>query len=322
LSWLYGGLIRFRYALYRLGVFAHGRAPVPVIVVGNLVVGGTGKTPFTASLIEALSQAGFRPGVISRGHPVAPAAPILVTASSSAEEVGDEPLIHRARGVPVVVCRNRLRAARHLCTLQPEIDVIVADDALQHYRLARDIEIELVSAERGYGNRHLLPVGPLREPLGRAATCDFRVLVGDDRTDSPAGFLSDAIRIRRELACPRHLLSGRTADWTMFRGRRIMIMAGIAHPESFARSLADHGITGELLAFPDHHLYRADDFAGLPDAPIFVTEKDAVKLGRLGDERIWVVTMRLVLPASFVATLVGRLHALRGAAAPFPAVES
>jgi tetraacyldisaccharide 4'-kinase len=325
LSWLYGLVIRLRRALDRRGVLARGRAPVPVIVVGNLVVGGTGKTPFTSALIEALSEAGFRPGVVSRGHPVAPATPIVVTRASRAEDVGDEPLIHAARGVPVVVCRDRLRAARHLCALDPTVDVIIADDALQHQRLARDIEIELVSAERGYGNGHLLPVGPLREPLERAATCDFRVVVGDDapgvRRAGPPG-APEPWRVRRALGQPRHLLTGQPAAWEALRGRRVTIMAGIAHPKLFAQALERHGVAGRLVTLPDHHAYAEDDLARLDDAPILVTEKDAVKLARFADARVWVVPLRLELPGAFVTTLIDRLHALRGAATRSPAVES
>lgn len=325
LSWLYGVVIRRRRALYRRGVLACGRAPVPVIVVGNLVVGGTGKTPFTSALIDALSVAGFRPGVVSRGHPVAPATPIMVTRASRAEDVGDEPLIHAARGVPVVVCRDRSRAARHLCAHDPAVDVIIADDALQHARLARDIEIELVSAERGYGNGQLLPMGPLREPLERAATCDFRVVVGDDapgvRRAGPPG-APEPWRVRRALGQPEHLLTGQSAAWEAFRGRRVTIMAGIAHPELFARALERQGVAGPLVALPDHHAYAAGDLARLDDAPILVTEKDAVKLAGFADARVWVVPLRLELPTAFVATLIDRLHALRGAATRLPAVES
>lgn len=325
LSWLYAGIIRLRGALYRRGILARGRAPVPVIVVGNLVVGGTGKTPFTAALLDALSDAAFRPGVVSRGHPVGPATPIVVTRVSRAEDVGDEPLIHAARGVPVVVCRDRLRAARHLCAHDPAVDVIVADDALQHHRLARDIEIEVVSAERGYGNGRLLPVGPMREPLGRVGTCDFRVVIGDDapgvRLAGPSG-AAQAWRVRRALGQPANLLTGQTAGWETFRGRRVTIMAGIAHPELFAQALERHGVVGELIALPDHHAYAEADLTRLDDAPILVTEKDAVKLARLADARVWVVPLRLELPAAFVATLIDRLRALRGAAARSPAVES
>lgn len=318
LAVLYGLLVRLRRAAYQRGLLVSARVPAPVVAVGNLVVGGSGKTPVTLALVEALLQAGFRPGVVSRGHPVAPARPRFVTPASRAEEVGDEPLLHAARGVPVVVCRDRLAAARALCAQHPNVDVIVADDALQHYRLGRDIEIELVSAEHGYGNGRLLPVGPLREPLARAAACDFRLVVGAHGIGAPCDAEGQGRFVERVLEAPRHLQTGETASWCAFHGERALIVAGIAHPERFAQALAAQGVTGRLVAFPDHHAFRREDLAALEDAPILVTEKDAVKLACLADRRLWVVPMRVRLPPAFVDTLIGRLRLLRHPQASSP----
>ncbi|TAG68091.1 MAG: tetraacyldisaccharide 4'-kinase, partial [Burkholderiales bacterium] len=164
----YGALTAVRRAAYTRGLLRHSHPGVPVIVVGNVVVGGAGKTPVVGAIVRCLQQAGYHPGVISRGYPVSPKKPILIAARHTAAEVGDEPLLHFALAVPVVVCANRFAAASMLLESSPQVDVIVADDALQHYALMRDIEVEVVSAERAYGNGKLLPAGPLRETRDRA----------------------------------------------------------------------------------------------------------------------------------------------------------
>jgi len=280
-----------------------------VIAVGNLVVGGGGKTPVTAAIVRALAAAGWRPGIVTRGYPVSPPRPVSVTATSSPDDVGDEALIH-AMSAPVVVCRERTAAVAQLRCEHPEIDVIVADDALQHYALRRDLEVEVVSAGRGYGNRRLLPVGPLREPLSRAEGLPLRLVLADPDEVVPASLAARSIA-RRRLDPPKHLLSGRDSAWADWQSRRVSLVAGIADPAQFARSLACHRVEGVLHAFPDHHRFSAADLAGLSADPILMTTKDAVKLRGWADDRLWVVGMTVELPTEFVATLTAMTEAAR-----------
>lgn len=294
---LYAGLSR------RAADVEPQRAPVPVVVVGNLIVGGAGKTPTVIALLRALQAAGYTPGVISRGfgrdgdgvHEVRP--------DASPAEAGDEPLLIRRRsGVPVWVGRDRVAAARALCAAHPDVDVLVSDDGLQHRRLARDAEI-VVFDERGIGNGRLLPAGPLREPLpARLAPGRFVLYnapapttplpgVCAQRSLGPALALEDWAAGRQD---------GAVALATL-RGRRLLALAGIASPERFFSMLEATGLQIERLPLPDHH-----DFATLPwpsgTREVLVTEKDAVKLaGRaLAGTRVWVVGLDFALPDSLV----------------------
>ncbi|MDP4299237.1 tetraacyldisaccharide 4'-kinase [Leptothrix discophora] len=327
LGLLHLGLVTWRRALYRAGLLSSATAPVPVIVVGNRLVGGAGKTPTTLALVDALRQAGHRPGIVSRGHGAERRDPRAVLATSTAREVGDEPLLMQRRaGVPVWVGHDRLAVARALCAAHPEVDLLVCDDGLQHLRLRRTLEV-VVFDERGAGNGWLLPAGPLREPITTASDVPQHVLYNATRPSTPlAG------------ACARRSLAGLVAldGWWSGQAARadavdalrqaqshgsqvLHASAGIGQPERFFAGLRALGLRIEPVALPDH-----DDHATLPwpaDArDVIVTEKDAVKLTpeRLRRERpglqVWVAPLRFELPTEFTDAVLADLR--RAAAQP------
>ncbi len=308
LSLLYGLAWQLNRWAYRRGWRRAERARVPVVVVGNLIVGGAGKTPTVRAVVAALATHGWTPGIVSRGYRRRGDGDdvVLVTADSASADVGDEPLLlRRATGAPVAVGRDRPAAVRALLDHAPRVDVIVADDGLQHLALARDVEV-LVFDERGVGNGWLLPAGPLREPLPRDVGPRQVVLYNADAPTTPlAGHTA-----RRRLAGVVPL-----ADWwrgapadaaalAALRGRRVWAAAGMAQPARYFAMLADAGLDIEPLALPDHH-----DYATLPwpdGVDVVVTEKDAVKLDaeRCAGARVWVAALDFEPEAAFTARLL------------------
>ncbi len=309
-SWLYRGLFRLTQSRAKPEPL-----PVPVIVVGNLIVGGAGKTPTVIALVRALRAAGWHPGVISRGYGRHSDAPQVVNADAPASAVGDEPaLIARATAAPTWVGRRRAETARRLCAAHAQVDVIVSDDGLQHAALARQLDV-LVFDERGIGNGLLLPAGPLREPMWRTLTPNASVLYNAAAPSTALPGLLIARRlghavalhdwVRRELGLSQPL--------STFKGRRCTAVAGIAAPERFFTMLEAAGLNITRLPLPDHH-----DFALLPWAAdagdVFITEKDAIKLqhvaGTQTSTSVWVVGLDFVLPPDF-------LHWVHAGLAPY-----
>jgi len=284
LSLVFFLLVAGRRLAYRAGLFRVRRLPVPVIVVGNLGVGGSGKTPLTLRIVEWLAELGYRPGIISRGYGGRARASMPVKADSDPALVGDEPvLLARRAACPVWIGRKRAEAGRQLLAFHPEVDVLVSDDGLQHYALHRDMEIVVVDGLRGFGNGRLLPAGPLREPLGRLATVDAAVVNGGDPEDFILLPPSFAMHLRgatfRNLRDPTQ-----TAVATDFAGREIHALAGIGHPQRFFDHLERLGLNATPQAFPDHHAYTADD---LPAGTLLMTEKDAVKCAPFASPDAW-----------------------------------
>ena len=306
---LYGNLAALRRNAYRRGWLRRLQAGAPVIVVGNITAGGTGKTPMVIALVARLRAEGWTPGIASRGHGREDeATPRWVEADSAASLVGDEPLlIARATGAKVRVDRDRVAAAKAL--VAAGCNVIVCDDGLQHYRLARDIEIEVQDARRRYGNGRLLPAGPLREPVERAADCDFRVLnlgvasEADAQRDSGLG--EWPMRLQVGAAQPVH--GGRAQPLSAFAGQRVHAVAGIGDPERFFSMLREAGIAVVPHAFPDHHAYVAADFEFGSRLPVLMTVKDAVKCADLTDAQAFMVPVDAVLPEAFWVALLERL---------------
>lgn len=309
---LYAGATALRRGLYRRGWLKRQQVPVPVVVVGNVTAGGTGKTPLTIELVARLKAAGWKPGVASRGYGRDEAGTARwIEADTPVGLAGDEPaLIAWKTGVPVRVDGDRVAAARRL--VEAGCDIVVCDDGLQHYRLARDVEIEVVDAQRRYGNGHLLPAGPLREPAARARECDFRVVNLGQASDLPeqaaAGFGEWEMRLRIELAQP--LGGARSYPLSAFAGRRVHAVAGIANPERFFAMLRQRGIGVVPHAFADHHRYRAEDFAFGSRLPVLMTEKDAVKCRDLADDGYYGVPLQAELPEAFWVALLDRLGKL------------
>ncbi len=281
------------------------RAAVPVVLVGNLAVGGAGKTPLVIALVEALRARGYRPGVISRGYGRRTDDARRVPPDATAAMVGDEPvLIARRTGVPVAVAARRIEAAR-LLTAAGEVDVLIGDDGLQHYALARDIEVLVIDGARRYGNGRLLPAGPLREPLARAAACDFIVCNGGT---PQAGEIPMLLKLLQAMpldgAPPRSL-----ATWA---GRRVHAVAGMGNPQRFFEMLRGLGLELEPHAFADHHAYVAADLEFGDATPVLMTEKDAVKCRDFARPHWYAVPVEAVLPENFFDAVAARLAPLQG----------
>ena len=293
LALLFRLLAALRALLYRLGWLQRARLPVPVIVVGNIFIGGTGKTPLTIWLAEALGAAGLRPGVISRGHGSAQASAREVRPGSDPREVGDEPLLIAGRtGCPVFIGRRRAEAGRALLAAHPAVNVLITDDGLQHYALARDIEIVLFDG-RGVGNGWLLPAGPLREPPSRRR--DFTVINAPEIGPALAqavGGRPFQMRLVGEFAAPLARPEARLPLQAL-RGKRIVAAAGIGNPGRFFAMLRGAGLSIAELPLPDHHDFLDRPFDAVDADVILITEKDAVKCRQLDnlkdDPRLWVV---------------------------------
>ena len=333
LSALYGLLARADAMRKRRAAMAGPRLPVPVLVVGNLIAGGAGKTPTVIALVPTLQAAGWRPGIVSRGYGRDTRdgmqdamqggmqdaiqddnAPRAVRPNSTAAAVGDEPLLMARRtGVPVWVGSDRSAAARALCAAHPEVNLLLADDGLQHHALARDVEV-LVFDERGLGNGLLLPAGPLREAPGSASAWGvprFVLYTGGQRSTP----LSGALALRAPAAEVWPLAAWWVGDaraaqpLASLQGRSLLALAGIAAPQKFYAPLSAAGLDITPLPQPDHADYRS----ALPWPPgtadVITTEKDAVKLdpARCGATRVWVLPLDLSLPAGFVADVMAAL---------------
>ncbi|HCU66877.1 MAG TPA: tetraacyldisaccharide 4'-kinase [Rheinheimera sp.] len=268
LSVLFALISAFRRLLFKTGVLKTSKLPVPVVVVGNISVGGTGKTPVTLWLCDYLRQQGWKPGIVSRGYGVTIKAPKLVDVQhDNPSTVGDEPYLLASRsGCPVVVCPDRVAAARYLLS-QKDCNIIVSDDGLQHYALYRDLEIVLLDGSRGLGNGLLLPAGPLREGAWRLKNADLVLSNALPSSHTPYTFELQPARASALLDEQQKLLPGAA----------VTLVTGIGNPRRFTRSAAQMGYhTDKAHFFPDHHAFSADDLAGLT-GPLLMTEKDAVK---------------------------------------------
>jgi tetraacyldisaccharide 4'-kinase len=313
-SLLFGALSAVRRLLFRAGWLASHRLPVPVVVVGNIFIGGTGKTPLTIWLVQALQQAGMRPGVISRGHggDGGDGATVrAVTADSTAQQVGDEPLLIAQRtGCPVVVGRDRAAAGRALLAAHPDTDIVLTDDGLQHYALQRDVEIILFDG-RGAGNGWLLPAGPLREPPSRRR--DVTVVNAPELTPALARAVGDPAPFRMRLV-------GEVAEQLCDRARKVPLAslaqpglrlaaaAGIGNPARFFGMLRAAGLACTELPLPDHHDFRDRPFDGVAADVILMTEKDAVKCAQIDelkdDPRLWVVPVSARIDVALAGLIV------------------
>lgn len=287
-------------APYRLGLRRARRLPVPLVVVGNLTVGGSGKTPLVIALVEALQARGLRVGVVSRGYGGRQRAPCLLDAQATPDRFGDEPcLIHRRTGAEVAVGRDRHAAATLLVTAG--VDLVIADDGLQNPSLARDVDLCVIDGERRFGNGRLLPAGPLREPVSRLATIPLRVCNGG--TAQPGEV---SMRLRGGFAQSLRDPSERR-PLASFAGRRAHAVAGIGHPSRFFAALRGEGIEVVEHAFPDHHAYTESELSFGDDAPVLMTEKDAIKCAPFARTLDWVVPVDAELPPGFFDAIVARL---------------
>ena len=282
-----------RRALFRIGLFTSQRVAVPVIVVGNITVGGSGKTPLVAALATELSARGWRPGIVSRGYGRDEAkAPLLVTGTTPAALAGDEPVLLARAGFPVAVDADRVAAARALLAAHPSCDVLIADDGLQHLRIARDIEVAVVDGARGLGNGWRLPAGPLREAASRLASVDAVVVLGDRAKEVPAWPTGAFAMTLEGETLHRVNAPDVAATIERFREGRVHALAGIGNPQRFFDQLAALGVRAVAHPFPDHHRFRPDDLAIADATAILMTEKDAVKCAAFADDRCWYLPVR------------------------------
>lgn len=275
-----------------------------IIVVGNITVGGVGKTPLVIRLCRVLRLAGFKPGVVSRGYGRQDKKLRLVSPASNPEVVGDEPLlIARQANVPVIVADDRCEAARKL--LGQGVNVIVSDDGLQHYRLPRKLEICVVDGERGFGNGLLLPAGPLREPIERLDGVDFIVVNGESGVVEPE---RNPVTMTLAAGLLRSLDNRQSWRLAQFGGCKVNAVAGIGNPGRFFELLRNARITVNEYAFPDHHSFQASDFEQMDASlPIVMTEKDAVKVKDIELKNAWCLNVDAVLPHQWENELVSRV---------------
>lgn len=302
---LFATVAMLRRLAWRNGLLKTRQAGVPVIVVGNITAGGTGKTPLVLWLAEFLRANDRRPGVISRGYGAARSDPRPVPVEGSPVDYGDEPcLLARRAGCPVWVGADRTATALALRSAHPEVDVIISDDGLQHYRLARDFEIAVIDGARGLGNGWPLPAGPLREPASRLATVDAVVVNGPDHTAAwPRAYAMQLEGGRfRNLHDPH-----RTVDAAHFRGRRVHAVAGIGNPQRFFDHLRQLGVDCATRAFPDHHAYVPGDlrFAGTDE--VVMTEKDAVKCAAFATASHWALVVNAGIDPELGEQILARL---------------
>lgn len=303
LALLYGAIVRCRAAAYRRGWLPAARLPVPVIVVGNLTAGGTGKTPLVMAVVEALQARGLRPGVVSRGYGGSQREPMLLGAMPDPAQVGDEPALIRAHGALVAIGGDRAAAGRLL--LQTGCNVLVADDGLQHYALARDVEICVIDGTRRFGNGRLLPAGPLREPLSRLERVDLRVCNG-----GTAHAREYAMQLRGDVAVA---LQG-NARQALAEFGRVHAVAAIGNPQRFFTSLRAAGIDVIEHAFDDHHAFVPSELDFADGLPLLMTDKDAIKCAAFAQAHWWHVPVRAELPEAFYADLLARLASAHGSA--------
>ena len=290
LAWIFGGAAALRRAGYRSNLLRRTRIGVPVVVVGNITAGGSGKTPLVAALVRALAARGRHPGIVSRGHGRRTGDTREVRVGDDPRDAGDEPLLLAATGVPIVVGRDRVAAARALLAAHPDVDVVVADDGLQHYGLARDVEIAVVDAAREFGNERLLPAGPLREPVSRLDSVDALVWrTAPGTRPRMRAHAHEFVVEYRPAAWINVIDASRRFDAAWLADRASVAIAGIANPDSFFDVLRAQGFAGRTCAFADHHRYTRNDVA-FPGAPaVLMTGKDAVKCRAFGDARMWML---------------------------------
>ena len=290
-SLFFRSVVRFRSWLFTVGILKIVSSGVPVVVVGNISVGGTGKTPIVGVLIEKLKKAGYRPGIVSRGYGAVPAKePRLITEDTLVEWAGDEPaMLLRQTGVPVCICADRAAAVDHLVK-QTDVNVVVSDDGLQHYAMHRDIEIAVIDGERMLGNGWLLPAGPLREPPARLNHVDVIAIQQTARTlrvDRAKALASLSLSPDTQVNCGSfhldvvtlvNLHTNHRVAMSEFAQRRVHAVAGVGNPQRFFGSLRHGALNVIEHSMPDHHKYVPEDVQFDDDLPVLMTAKDAVKV--------------------------------------------
>jgi tetraacyldisaccharide 4'-kinase len=305
LSWLFAVVIAIRRWAYKVGLLQSFALPVPVVVVGNINMGGSGKTPVVIWLVEQLKKQGYTPGVISRGYGVDNALPTSVRQHSLAAQVGDEPLLIAKRtDCPVWVGKNRVDAGKALLNAHPECDVIISDDGLQHYRLQRSLEIAVIDRD-SVGEQSLLPAGPLREPQSRLNTVDVVIANGEK-------LIENAYEMQLHGQAFYNLINpvqSVTADY--FNNKKVKALAGIGKPVRFFNTLTNLGLDFEEVSFEDHYAFTAQDLAPIDCEALLMTEKDAVKCQSFAKAHYWVLPVDAKMDAACLPLLLTKLKAVK-----------
>lgn len=320
LGWLYCGIARARAAWWRRRwrqpADAGEHIAAPVIIIGNLTVGGTGKTPLVLWLAQHLRARGWRPGILTRGYAGNNQGQTRpVPSAGDPRDYGDEPVLLAARsGCPVMAGADRVAAAQRLLS-ECGCNILLADDGLQHYRLRRTVEILLVDGRRGFGNGHCLPAGPLREPKSRAQQADIILTNGGTDHDRPRMELRPLRAIN--LSDPKH-----TRALAQFIGTPVTAVAGIGHPEQFFALLEYHGLRIRRRPYPDHHGFSPTDVSDWPSGPVLMTEKDAVKCRAFAGKQHWSLPVSAEPNAAFMRALESHLNALETGCNAAPTSDS
>lgn len=301
---------RLRRSLYAQGIFKKHRFKIPIVVVGNLTIGGTGKTPLVIHLAKLLKQHGFHPGIVSRGYRAlnsnsqsSSGSPVFVNANSDPNQVGDEPVLLAKRlFCPIVVDPKRIRAVQSILDAG-QVDVIISDDGLQHYAMDRDVEIIVIDGKRRFGNEWCLPAGPLREPVSRLKKANFLIV------NTPENYNHDD-EYDMELR-PRLVYNGKNLSeqktLLSFHGQKVHAVAGIGHPDRFFDMLNNYGIETISHPFPDHHTFKPEDIEFQDEYPVLMTEKDAVKCFGFMQPHHWVLSIDALVNPLFDAKLLNLL---------------
>ncbi|ACT47559.1 tetraacyldisaccharide 4'-kinase [Methylotenera mobilis] len=312
ISWLFFIITACRRLLYKLGLLNSHRFSVPVIVVGNINVGGAGKTPVVIWLAEQLKQAGYKPGVISRGYGSNLVGIASVLPTSSPTEMGDEPVLIAMRtACPVFVGAQRVAVGLALLKAHPECNVLISDDGLQHYALQRDVELVVVDGVKGFGNGALLPAGPLRESVSRLNAVD--VVISNGASSNLQGYATPvSVQMQLKAATFYNLTHRQSvAVPADFSGKSITAIAGIGNPDRFFNQLSAMGLNFKRKAYNDHYQYCAQDFDELKTDIVIMTEKDAVKCALFAQSNYWVLPVSAEIDAQLMTIILNKLDKLR-----------
>jgi len=302
-AYVFSDIVRIRRYLYRQGILKSHTLPVPVIIIGNITVGGTGKTPLIIWLAELLVEAGYKPGIISRGYGgKSDTWPQVVTGKSDVHKVGDEALLIANRTkLPLVISPSRVEAGKKLLA-EFDCNVLLSDDGLQHYKLNRDIEVVVIDGERRFGNGYCLPAGPMRESTERLADVDFVVVNGEKYDDREY-----AMQLLGDSAV--NLKSGEQKSLADFHGFECHALAGIGNPERFFKLLAANGLSCRTHSFPDHFLFQPHDIDFGDNKPVLMTEKDAVKCKHFATNKMWVLPISADISENLTNIILKKLRA-------------
>lgn len=304
LTWLFAFLSRRRR---RKQLFQQQKLPLPVVVVGNIAVGGTGKTPFIVALAKALIAQGRRPGIVARGYGGKLDSNLILNDDTTAQVAGDEPVfLYQTLKCPVAVGRKRVKSVELLAQNTP-CDIVLSDDGLQHYRMARDLEVVMIDAERGLGNGFLLPVGPLRESAERLHHVDW-VVINGGATKPVNALKTKSVNMELSPVAWRNVHSGELCSIEELPLANAAAIAGIGNPQRFFNTLQTLGFVGECQPFADHHAYSAADLAKFKGKKLLMTEKDAVKCQAFAQEDWWALVVEFKLPQELVDEVNSLVH--------------